>query len=307
MTYSRKNSVLWKEAVKMSDMAEYKAPNNLKMGLSAFGDELKRLLVIGIIVPLLLMIPSIYMQSRWVKYDRIIDKYVTGEYSEDPFSDMTAEESDFINEMENGISLYELKIGVSFATLILMAFLVVLNIGNLIKNFFGAQAEMTFGVPCKKSVLFVVKFVSSMLIMVLVFVLFTIQTALTDSGIVFRNGSFYKIIGSYQSEWTDSQVRLIRSYEPVKFGGFTFHFLLIMVVWLGLAFLLALIGKLQKHLSTPLCALCIVIATVIVLFISVAAIAYGDSYNNLPLMLSAPVLLLVADVLLISKYDRVSS
>jgi hypothetical protein len=80
-----------------------------------------------------------------------------------------------------------------------------------------------------------------------------------------------------------------------------------MVVWLGLAFLLALIGKLQKHLSTPLCTLCIVIATVIVLFISVAAIAYGDSYNNLPLMLSAPVLLLVADVLLISKYDRVSS
>ncbi len=306
MTYSRKNSVLWKEAVKMSDMAVYKAPNNLKMGLSAFGDELKRLLVIGIIVPLLLMIPSIYMPSRWVKYDRIIDTYVTGEYSEDPFSDMTADESDFINEMENGMSQYELKVGMSFAAFILMAFLVVLNIGNLIKTFFGTQAEMTFGVPCKKSVLFVVKFVSSMLIMVLAFVLFTVQTALTESGIVFRNGGFYEIIGSYQSEWTDSQVRLIRSYEPVKFGGFTLH-LLIMVVWLGLAFLLALIGKLQKHLSTPLCTLCIVIATVIVLFISVAAIAYGDSYNNLPLMLSAPVLLLVADVLLISKYDRVSS
>ena len=307
MTSSRRNSVSWKEEVKMSDMAaEYKAPNNLKTGLIAFGDEIKKLIVIGIIVPLLMMLPSIYMQTRWVKYDKIIDKQVTEEYSSDPFSDLTEEEMDFINEMENGSILYELKIGVSFAVFILWGALIVLTVGNLIKSFFGTQAEMTLGVPCKKTILFVGKFVSTMIVMGIAFFLFEIQTNLMEYGVKFRNGGFYKIIDSYGKEG-DSLIKLIRSYEPAEFGGFVFPFMMVMVIWLGLAFLMALIGKLQKHLSTPLCALCIVIATVIVLFISVAAIAYGDSYNNLPLMLSAPVLLLVADMLLISKYDRVSS
>ena len=307
MTSSRRNSVSWKEEVKMSDMAaEYKAPNNLKTGLLAFGDEIKKLIVIGIIVPLLMMLPSIYMQTRWVKYDKIIDKQVTEEYTSDPFSDLTEEEMDFINEMENGSILYELKIGVSFAAFILWGALIVLAVGNLIKSFFGEQAEMTLGVPCKKTILFAGKFVSTMIVMGIAFFLFEIQTNLMDYGIKFRDGGFYKIIDSYGKDG-ESLIKLIRSYEPVEFGGFVFSFMMVMVIWLGLAFLMALIGKLQKHYSSALVAVIIVIATILVLFVSVATLYYGDTYNSLLLMLVAPVLLFVADLLMVRDYDRVSS
>ena len=298
---------MWKEAVKMSDMATNKVRNNLKMGLAAFGDELKRLLIIGIIIPILLTLPAFYMQSRWVKYDKIIDKAVTGEYSEDPFSNLTEEDQKFIEKMESDEGSYQLRSSLGFVSFMLCGFLVALCIGNLMKNFYGAQAEMTFAVPCKKTVLFTAKFLASTLIIGFVFILFQIQTILLDCGIVWRDGRFYEISGSYHTEWTDTMTRFVRDYEPVEINGLTFYFLLVIVAWLGLALLLSLTGKLQKYMGTIPCALCIFATTIVVFFASVAGVLYGESYDNVPLMLTAPVVLFVIDLLMIRKYDRVSS
>ena len=307
MTSSRRSSVLWKEAVQMSDMATNKVRNNLKMGLAAFGDELKRLLIIGIIIPILLTLPALYMQSRWVKYDKIIEKVVTSENTVDPFSNLTEKEMKFIEKMESDEGLYQLRSSLGFASFMLCGFLVALCIGNLMKNFYGAQAEMTFAVPCKKTVLFTAKFLSSTLIIGFVFVLFQIQTILMDCGIVWRDGRFYEIAGSYHMEWTDTMTSFVRAYEPVEINGMPFYFLLVIVAWLGLAFLLSLTGKLQKYMGTIPLALCIGVSSIVVFFASVAGILYGDSYDNVPLMLTAPVVLFVLDLLMIRKYDRVSS
>ncbi len=291
----------------MSDMATNKVRNNLKMGLAAFGDELKRLLIIGIIIPILLTLPAFVMQNRWVKYDKIIDKAVTGEYSEDPFSNLTEEEMKFIEKMESDEGLYQLRSSLGLVSFLLCGFLIALCIGNLMKNFYGAQAEMTFAVPCKKTVLFTAKFLSSALIIGFVFVLFQIQTYMMDEGIGWKDGKFYRISYSYKEELTDTMTRFVREYSNIEINGMTFYFLLVIVAWLGLAFLLSLTGKLQKYMGTIPCAICICTTTVILFFAAVAGILYGDSYDNVPLMLTAPVVLFVLDLLMIRKYDRVSS
>ncbi len=154
------NSGLWKEDQKMSDMVINKRKNGSRLGLERFILDIKKYRLLGIILPVILLIPSLIVQLIWISYDKIVIKHgIDTSLGNGRLLDPEKFTSGEI--LEYVLDEPPLVRGVLWAFTTVLILLVACQIADMFKSFFGSNSALVLATPCSKPILFVSKFLAA--------------------------------------------------------------------------------------------------------------------------------------------------
>ena len=300
------NSGLWKEASTMSDMAINKKKRGSSLGLQGFILDVKKYSLPGIIFPIILLIPALVFQVLWIIYDNMVIKYgidtsIGNGRVLDPEM-LTSGERRVVRILETIIDEPPFVLGLLWAFTTVILILIMYQVVDMYKSFFGSNSALVLAAPCSKTVLFISKFLAASLVSFIAIWSSRFQWFLISGG--FRwDGSSLGLMS-----WRDLQgievnyfTRVGIQWEPILC-----HFALFLFVWLGVFTILAIAGKMQKAVKSPVI---IVIGIVIVLALAWAFMYLMEMQSTLdtvPVLFVIPCILLLTDILLVSRYDAVT-
>ena len=296
------NSGLWKEATIMSDMAINKKKRGSSLGLQGFILDVKKYSLPGIVFPIILLIPALVFQVLWIIYDNMVIKYgidtsIGNGRVLDPEM-LTSGERRVVRILETIIDEPPFVRGLLWAFTTVILILVIYQVVDMYKSFFGSNSALVLAAPCSKTVLFISKFLAASLVSFIAIWSSQFQWFLISGG--FQWGGIMS--------WRDLQgievnyfTRVEIQWEPILC-----QFALFLFVWLGVFTILAIAGKMQKAVKIPVI---IVIGIVIVLALAWAFMYLMEMQSTLdtvPVLFVIPCILLLTDILLVSRYDAVT-
>ena len=177
----------------------------------------------------------------------------------------------------------------AFTTVILI--LVIYQVVDMYTSFFGSNSALVLAAPCSKTVLFISKFLAASLV----------------SFIAIWSSQFQWFLISGGFRWDGSSLGLMSWRDlGIQWESILCHFALFLFVWLGVFTILAIAGKMQKAIKIPVI---IVIGIVIVLALAWAFMYLMEMQSTLdtvPFLFVIPCILLLTDILLVSRYDAVT-
>ena len=289
------NSGLWKEASTMSDMAINKKKRGSSLGLQGFILDVKKYSLPGIVFPIILLIPALVFQVLWIIYDNMVIKYgidtsIGNGRVLDPEM-LTSGERRVVRILETIMDEPPFVRGLLWAFTTVILILVIYQVVDMYKSYFGSNSALVLAAPCSKTVLFISKFLAASLVSFIAIWSSRFQWFLISGG--FRwDGSSLGLMS-----WRDLQIQ----WEQILC-----HFALFLFVWLGVFTILAIAGKMQKAVKIPVI---IVIGIVIVLALAWAFMYLMEMQSTLdtvPVLFVIPCILLLTDILLVSRYDAVT-
>ena len=289
------NSGLWKEASTMSDMAINKKKRGSSLGLQGFILDVKKYSLPGIIFPIILLIPALVFQVLWIIYDNMVIKYgidtsIGNGRVLDPEM-LTSGERRVVRILETIMDEPPFVRGLLWAFTTVILILVIYQVVDMYKSFFGSNSALVLAAPCSKTVLFISKFLAASLV----------------SFIAIWSSQFQWFLISGGFRWDGSSLGLMSWRDVgIQWESILCHFALFLFVWLGVFTILAIAGKMQKAVKIPVI---IVIGIVIVLALAWAfmyLMEVQSTLDTVPVLFVIPCILLLTDILLVSRYDAVT-
>lgn len=300
------NSGLWKEALIMSDMVNMKRKSGSRLGLERFVLDLKKYGLLGIILPIIFLIPSLIIQLIWISYDKIVIKHgidtsIGNGRLLDPKM-FSSGERRIIKILEYVLDEPPLVRGVMWALSIVVMLLVAYQIADMFTSFFGSNSALVLATPCSKPILLMSKFLAASVTSFIAigcseFQWVFLQGALKWDGSSLNLMSFRDLQG-FESNW---YIKF-----DLKWESTLYKFAMFLFIWLGIFTILAISGKLQKLVKTPV----IVVTDIVLAFVLTGTFMYFMEMQSrvdvLPALFMIPCVLLLTDILLVSKYDAVT-
>lgn len=300
------NSGLWKEDQKMSDMVINNRKNGSRLGLERFILDIKKYRLLGIILPVILLIPSVIIQVLWIRYDKIVIKYgIDTSLGNGRLLDpekITSGERRIIRILEYVLDEPPLVRGVLWAFTLVLILLVVCQIADMFKSFFGSNSALVLAAPCSKPILFVSKFLAASVTSFISIWCSQVQWVFIEGGLKW-DGSSLNIMSFRTFRGIESNSDLSLDLNWVSVLDI---FAIFLLLWLGVFTILAISGKIQKAFKTPVMVAVAIVIAIALSWAFVHSMELQSEVNTLPLLFMIPCILFLADILLISKYDAVT-
>ncbi|MBR4010591.1 MAG: hypothetical protein IKI87_06935 [Clostridiales bacterium] len=290
----------------MSDMVINKRKNGSRLGLERFILDIKKYRLLGIILPVILLIPSLIVQLIWISYDKIVIKYgIDTSLGNGRLLDperITSGERRIIRILEYVLDEPPLVRGVLWAFTLVLILLVACQIADMFKSFFGSSSALVLATPCSKPILFVSKFLAASVTSFISIWCSQVQWFFIEGGLKW-DGSSLKIMSFRAFHGIGSNSDLSIDLNWVSILDI---FAIFLLLWLGVFTILAISGKIQKSVKTPVIVAVAIVIAIALSWAFVHSMELQSEGNTLPLLFMIPCILFLADILLISKYDAVT-
>ncbi|MBP5185558.1 MAG: hypothetical protein J6040_00710 [Clostridiales bacterium] len=290
----------------MSDMVINKRKNGSRLGLERFILDIKKYRLLGIILPVILLIPSVIIQVLWISYDKIVFKYgidtsLGNGRLLDPEKFKSGERR-IIRILEYVLDEPPLLRGVLWAFTLVLILLVACQIADMFKSFFGSNSALVLATPCSKPILFVSKFLAASVTSFISIWCSQVQWFFIDGGLKW-DGSSLNIMSfrAFRGIGSNSDLSLDLNWVSILD-----IFAIFLLLWLGVFTILAISGKIQKAFKTPVIVAVAIVTAIALSWAFVHSMELQSEVNTLPLLFMIPCILFLADILLISKYDAVT-
>ena len=282
----------------MSDVEKTRKKTTWELGLATFWTGIKRYGFLGVIVPLILLLPSIFIQILWFWYDSL-DMHFIG-ISTIPSKLYTESQTPWIRLLEAREYMSMILGSLLFAAIVLMAAYV---ISDLIRCFFGKKAGLELCVPCPKPVLFVSRSLAAGVMGLCSCTLLSVQEALYDGFLAWDHGLYlikkrnFIDVGYGEEIWNIT-------FEPDSM----WHYFFILALLIScVMFLFCICGKLQKRFKEGVVAL-LIGAIAIGSFVLLTLIHFNVYSLTVGWMRFAiPLVFLIIDILLFLHHDTVTT
>ena len=291
----------------MSDMANNKRKGGSHPGLEGFILDVKKYGLLGIVLPIVLLIPSLIIQILWISYDNIVIKYgIDTSIGNGRFLDpdmLTSGERRIVRFLETIIDEPPFVRGLLWAFVTLLLILVTYQIADMLKSFFGSNSALVLAAPCSKPILFFSKFMAASVVSFLAILLSQFQWFLISGGFKW-DGSSLGI-----TSWRDLQGIEANNLTNISFewNSVYAYFALFLFIWLGAYMILGIVGKMQRSpIKMPVI---VIIGAVIAVALFLGFMFTLDMLYkpDAPYVLFViPCTLLLVDILLVSRYDAVT-
>ena len=309
MKYLKKNSALWKEVVKMSEMTIQNKRFSGRKGLDAFLYDLKKYRFLGILLPIILTIPSLVVQILWICYDRImigkgypVSSLGRMMYSNAMSVEFTGRERSIVRILQHIVDGAAVHYAVMMISTLAIVALVAHLLYDLYQSFYGSQSSLALSVPCKKPVLFLSKFLAVAVVTCISIWLLILKMDLFSGVIGWENGGLVRL-GEREFAGLDSFTHI---FIGIDMDQMLFYIFFILMIWAGAALILSLSTNLQKT-----CRKWILISVSAVVGAGIVFLAWKTNllvyeWDLLTARYLALLLILVIDFILMMRHNTIN-
>lgn len=289
-----------------SENKEAMQNKNGSLGVKLALRNFKKYIIIGVIIPLLMTIPSMIVQGEWFKNDKAgTDPYVKCEvYESVPESWLdVCEEKDgkyVIGTLVDWPLHDSMEAVTDYGFIIIVVCLYIYLIRDVYLTFWGKRAALELAVPCSRTVIFLAKFIPAMICEIWTFFLIALSDCFLEGGFKLKDGAIV--------------MQSVRSYESAGWGYMTgvdfipwdsvcLHTMAFLVIYLGIVFLISLCSNLNRKMKDPAILSIAGLVTLLIAALSFVTEVAAFDNNMLILMFVVPVILLILCIISIRRHN----
>lgn len=268
----------------------------------------KKYAIIGMLVPLLMAIPSMIVQGIWLYHDN----NGTDPKLEYLYADTIPEYWEDKVEIENGrykyASLKEtwelqdwMREITNYGYTIVLASVIVFLLGDVFLSFWGNRASLDMAVPCSKQAILIAKLIPASICVLWTLFLIQVTAYLIEGGLKLDGGSITMV--------TSRSFSLpLAAYSHGFYSGIDWNFICSVmitfyIIYLGMVLTFSLCGKLARKANNTVI---IVIMAAFMIFLAAVSL-YNLMENGLWIAFIIPVLLLIGCILALRKHELIST
>lgn len=272
----------------------------------------KKYLAVGILLPLLMMIPSMIIQYKWIEHDKNgTDPYTEytlydGELPEGWEDKFEMQDGKYLIPEEKDWTLQEHLKGVTdYGFVVVFVCMYIYMIFDVTQCFWGKRAALELVVPCSKPVIFISKLIPASVCMLWASFLVRIASYFLSGGLKWVNGSIEMV----RQRGIDTLNRgyLFKFPPMIEWGPISFFMMCFFTIYIGVVLLLALCGELKRKLKDYVIGLIVAGISIVAAEATWVVSEVAFDKDILSIMFIFPISLLVFCIILLRRHNMITT
>ena len=303
---------MWKGEIKMSENTLVMKNRTGNLGVKLALRNFKKYLAVGILLPLLMMIPSMIIQVKWIEHDKNgTDPYTEytlydGELPEGWEDKYEKQDGKYVIPENKDWPLEEYMRNVTdYGYVVVFVCIYIFMIYDVVQTFWGKHGSLELAVPCSKPVIFISKLIPASICMLWTSFLVMIASYFLSGGLKWVNGSiemvrergFDTINGGYLS-----------GFSPmIEWEIICFYMIVFLTIYIGIVLLLSLCGELKRKLKDYVIGLIVAGISIVAAEATWIISEVAFDKDMLYLMFILPITLLILCIIMLHRHNMITT